>query len=232
MTGRRARQSGLGRDFSGDDVPLLDADPPDDLANGQTFAAGEARYWECGSSGFSAMLAWLCGPRTLRKFAERRVRLMQVTRGVGENRRTSWEPDAEFAQDIDEAVDDYLHAVGLRRRPAGFRWFQVAPDGLDPADIERAAVEAQVRVNRRHPADAVPAIRTALEDLYQASVPALSVPRIARRVSISISSNRPAGDAAVVSLEGACWTLQVLPVASGRLDNTLRAITKMGRGRK
>ena len=137
-------------EFHWEDVPLLEP--------------GSAGYWECDATGFSMMVAWFAGPYTLRKLPDERVQMMQVT----DRRGTRSEPmDADWAQDIHDAINDFLEEVGIRPQPPGFRWFQVVPSGLGADDVYAAAIDEQARIDSRFPADSANAIRRAIQGLYR-----------------------------------------------------------------
>ncbi|MEU7905010.1 DUF5956 family protein [Actinoplanes sp. NPDC049118] len=153
-------------------APALQDPPPDDLPEEEPFRTATASYWECGYSGWHLALAWLAGPATIVRYPDTREHYWDVTEypddGTRRHRRRLTE--AESAE-IDEDWNGYLRDVGIPdRRPGGYRWFQLLPEGRRPADVSAAAHQA---INdsglpaAHHPREAIPFVRRAIEQLYR-----------------------------------------------------------------
>ncbi|PPA57915.1 hypothetical protein BAW75_22475 [Micromonospora chalcea] len=115
------------------------------------------------------MLGYLADPATLARCVETRHHQVEVTVIDSTGERTFFVPrTADDQQIIDEGANSYLRDVGLPQRPTGYRWFQRLPGDLTVKDIDEAVYEAIRELPRdHHPAEAVPAIRAAMERLYR-----------------------------------------------------------------
>ncbi|WP_341720518.1 DUF5956 family protein [Micromonospora sp. FIMYZ51] len=129
----------------------------------------DGRFWELSESGWDAMLGYLADPATLARCVETRHHQVEVTVIDSTGERTFFVPrTADDQQIIDEGANSYLRDVGLPQRPTGYRWFQRLPGDLTVKDIDEAVYEASRELPRdHHPAEAVPAIRAAMERLYR-----------------------------------------------------------------
>ncbi|MFI7159542.1 DUF5956 family protein [Micromonospora chalcea] len=142
--------------------------PPDITERRHAIHTPDGRYWELSVSGWDAMLGYLADPSTLARLPETRQHQVEVKIIDRAGERTSFEPrTADDQEIIDEAANSFLRDVGLPERPAGYRWFQRLPDDLTVRDIDEAVYEAIKHLPLdHHPAEAVPAIRAALAELY------------------------------------------------------------------
>ncbi|MET8063867.1 DUF5956 family protein [Micromonospora sp. NPDC005313] len=143
--------------------------PPDISDRRHTIDTPAGRYWELSESGWDAMLGYLASPATLARYGETRQHQVEVTVSDGSGERTLFVPrTADDQAIIDEAANSYLRDVGLPERPTGYRWFQRLPNDLTVKDIDEAVYEAIKHLPLdHHPAEAVPTIRAALEELHR-----------------------------------------------------------------
>ncbi|MEV4481800.1 DUF5956 family protein [Micromonospora coxensis] len=143
--------------------------PPDSFDRRSVIDTPHGRYWELSESGWDAMLGYLADPATLARYAERQEHQVEVTVSDSTGEHTFRTPrTSEDQAIIDEAANSYLRDVGLPERPTGYRWFQRLPDDLDVKDIDETVYAAIKDLSRdHHPAEAVPAIRAALAELYR-----------------------------------------------------------------
>ncbi|MEH0975113.1 DUF5956 family protein [Micromonospora sp. CPCC 205546] len=142
--------------------------PPETSDRYRAIDTPNGRYWELSESGWDAMLGYLAAPATLARCRETRQHHVEVTVSDSTGEHTFHPPRTANDQAIiDEAANSYLRDVGLPERPTGHRWFQRLPNGLTVRDIDEAVYAAIMHLHPgHHPAEAVPAIRTALARLY------------------------------------------------------------------
>ncbi|MEW2382689.1 DUF5956 family protein [Micromonospora sp. NPDC047707] len=143
--------------------------PPDISDRRDTIDTPDGRYWELSESGWDAMLGYLADPATLSLCPETRQHQVEVQVSDSTGDHTFFVPrTADDQAIIDDAANSYLRDVGLPERPTGYRWFQRLPDDLTVKDIDETVYAAIKHLpSDHHPAEAVPAIRAALEELYR-----------------------------------------------------------------
>ncbi|MFI2646112.1 DUF5956 family protein [Micromonospora fulviviridis] len=143
--------------------------PPDSSDRRDVIDTPQGRYWELSESGWDAMLGYLADPATLARYAESREHQVEVTVSDSTGEHTFHTPRTPEDQAIiDEAANSYLRDGGLPERPTGYRWFQRLPYDLAVKDIDEVVYAAIKELPPdHHPAEAVPAIRAALMELYQ-----------------------------------------------------------------
>ncbi|GAA2217054.1 DUF5956 family protein [Micromonospora olivasterospora] len=143
--------------------------PPDISDRRHTIDTPDGRFCELSDSGWDAMLGYLADAATLVRYPETRQHQVEVKLSDSTGERTFFVPrTADDQAIIDEAANSYLRDVGLPERPTGYRWFQRLPGDLTVKDIDEAVYAAIKHLPLdHHPAEAVPAIRAALAELFR-----------------------------------------------------------------
>ncbi|RZU52790.1 hypothetical protein EV385_4674 [Krasilnikovia cinnamomea] len=151
-------------------APVLDGTTPDDLLADEPFQTPSGSYWECGHTGWDLMLAWLAGPESIARFPDTRTHHWQVAEEMGPGTREYRLPIlADELAENENAADEYLRDGGVPdRRPRGYRWFQLLPEGWLPSEIHAAAHRAiaESGVLSGHPRDLLPIVRVAIGRIY------------------------------------------------------------------
>lgn len=125
---------------------------------------------EVPDSGWGALVAWVAGPRLLRRCPDQierhEVPLSHVA--GGDVARVTRQRNSVDQNDIDDGIDDYLTDAGVPPRPRGYRWFLQLPTGIDETQFWS---QLNARLDQHpslptYPADLMPALRTVIEQMY------------------------------------------------------------------